>query len=165
MPGPRPLPTALKLVTGNAGKRPLNADEPKPEIAPPDIPRHLIGEARKEWKRISPELLRLGLLTRIDRAALAMYCSEWARYVRAEARMQRVDQLMHQEGAGERTVTPQGYQMQSVDLQISNKAKEACLRFLIEFGMSPAARSRVQVSPQMPLPGLESDDSKKWSSL
>jgi P27 family predicted phage terminase small subunit len=153
-------------VSGNPGKRPLNVDEPKPAIALPDIPRHLVGEARKEWKRITPELLRLGLLSRIDRAALAMYCSEWARYVRAELRMARRDELMNEEGAGERARTPQGYEMQSVDLQISNKAKEACLRFLIEFGMSPASRSRVQVTPQMPLPGLEEAVADwKWSTL
>lgn len=166
MAGRRPLPTALKLVTGNPGKRPLNSAEPKPDIVLPDMPRHLVGEARKEWKRITPELLRLGLLSRIDRAALAMYCSEWARYVRAELRMQRVAELMHEDGAGEYAVTPQGYRMQSVDLQISNKAKETCLRFLVEFGMSPAARSRVMAdATQMDLPGLEKQSAAGWTAF
>lgn len=165
MSGPRPLPTNLKLLKGNPGKRPPNVAEPRPDAGLPDLPRHLVGEARKEWKRVTPELIKLGLLSRIDRAALAMYCTEWGRYVNAETQIQRLGELMHDPLAGLVDTSPQGYRMQSVWLQISNKAKEQCLRFLIEFGMSPSARSRVQVEPQMQLPLEQDATAKKWNAL
>jgi phage terminase small subunit len=39
----------------------------------PTCPRHLSREAKVEWRRITRELKHLGLLTKIDRAALAIY--------------------------------------------------------------------------------------------
>ena len=167
MRGRKPLPTHLKVVTGNPGGRPLNHAEPRPELVAPTPPKHLAGEALKEWKRISPQLLELGLLTRVDRAALAMYCTQYARYVRAELEMERQYKLyLAAPEAGLIEATPQGYRMQSVWLQISNKAQEQCLKFLTEFGMSPSARSRVQTSAQLPLPGVgDADTNRKWNSL
>jgi hypothetical protein len=35
------MPTALKVVMGNPGKRPLNHLEPKPRLAVPSCPAHL----------------------------------------------------------------------------------------------------------------------------
>jgi len=32
MAGRKPKPTALKIIEGNPGKRPLNKNEPKPDI-------------------------------------------------------------------------------------------------------------------------------------
>ena len=59
-PGPPPTPTNLKLLRGNPGKRKLNANEPDPEPAIPPCPSHLDKVAKKEWRRISKELLALG---------------------------------------------------------------------------------------------------------
>ena len=89
MRGRRPLPTAIKELTGNPGKRPLNLDEPQPPKVIPKCPKHLDENARKEWRRISLELHRLNLLTIVDRAALAAYCQAWGRWVEAEANIQR----------------------------------------------------------------------------
>lgn len=73
MPGPPPKPTALKILTGNPGKRKLNDREPMPEprCAPP---AWLAPEALVEWKRQAPPLERLGLLTEIDGEAFATLC-------------------------------------------------------------------------------------------
>ncbi len=73
-PGTKPKPTALKLLEGNPGKRPLPMNEPKPAPTAPKCPSWLHKDAKKEWKRISTELERLGLLTQVDMAALAGYC-------------------------------------------------------------------------------------------
>src|SRR5580704_4521684 len=81
--GRRPKPTALKVIEGNPGGRPLNPDEPKPSGIP-SCPRHLNKEARAEWHRISKELVTIGLLTSIDRAALAAYCVAYSRWIEAE---------------------------------------------------------------------------------
>ncbi|MCA8251575.1 P27 family phage terminase small subunit [Burkholderia multivorans] len=42
---------------------------------------HLNREARKEWKRITVELEKLGLISRLDRAALTLCCQAWGRLV------------------------------------------------------------------------------------
>ena len=84
--GRPPKPTALKLLTGNAGKRPLPENEPAPVVPSrlPPPPKHLSDEAKSEWRRMGRELLRLGLLTTIDRAEFALYCQAWGRWVEAE---------------------------------------------------------------------------------
>ena len=50
----------------------------------PEPPSFLAGYALDEWHRIGPEVLRLGLLTVIDLAALAAYCQAYARWQTAE---------------------------------------------------------------------------------
>ncbi len=135
MPGPAPMPTKLKILTGNRGKRPLNDLEPEPEGKIPRKPRILQGMAKTEWDRITKELHVLGLLTEIDRTALAVYCQNWQRWNEAERELSK--NLV--------TVTDKGYAMQSPYVAISNKAAENMKKFLIEFGMTPASRSRVKV--------------------
>lgn len=66
------------MLTGNPGKRPLNANEPRPEPAIPEAPVELSPAARAEWDRLAAELAALGMLTNLDRAALAAYCGAYA---------------------------------------------------------------------------------------
>jgi P27 family predicted phage terminase small subunit len=136
VPGPRPKPTALKLLSGS--REPINEREPRPKIVAPSCPKHLKGEARKEWNRVSKELLSLGLLSRIDRAALAGYCVAWGRHVAAEIEIAR---------SGLTVTSPNGYELQSPWLAISNKALENVRKFAVEFGLSPASRSKVSGQP------------------
>jgi len=76
-------PRALRVLEGNQSKRPLNSNEPKPKSGKVTCPRFLSPSAKDEWRRISPELSRLGLLTQVDRSALAIYASAWGDYVTA----------------------------------------------------------------------------------
>src|SRR5512146_3144589 len=84
--GPTPKPTALKILEGNPGHRPLNPDEPMPTAGEPPCPPWLADEAKAEWDRIVPELSRLNVLTVIDGAALAAYCQAFARWAEAEVK-------------------------------------------------------------------------------
>ena len=72
--GRRPKPTALKKLEGNPGKRPLNELEPVPPVASLRCPNYLLPEARKEWRRLAPILMNLGLLTAADAVPFAGYC-------------------------------------------------------------------------------------------
>lgn len=78
MGGRIPKPTALKEAQGNAGRRPLNKREPKPEVGIPDMPRWLSKAARKVWKEMVPILTRMKVLTRADGKALGAYCQACA---------------------------------------------------------------------------------------
>lgn len=142
MPGGRPpKPTAMKELAGNPGKRALNKTEPKPKVKRPPCPGHLQGEARKEWNRITKQLVALGILTEVDRAALAAYCQCWARWVEAEDAMREPGFLMI-------TTTDNGYPVVSPWLNVANAAMKQMLRFLTEFGMTPSSRSRVTVEKE-----------------
>jgi P27 family predicted phage terminase small subunit len=154
MQGRKPIPTPLKLITGNPGRRPLNLNEFKPDVEIPKCPPHLTGEARKEYKRITTELVRYGLISKVDKAAIAFYCVNWARHVEAEEMIEKAAKASN--GSGLFVKTPNGFPVQSPWLAVSNKAQELCFKFLNEFGLSPASRSRVLQSDRQPyLPGME----------
>lgn len=142
--GPKTLPDNVHRLNGNPSKKNLGAAS-GPPIVPveiPNMPSHLDTEARKEWKRISVELEKLGLVSLIDRAALAVYCVAYSRWAKAEKKLKSLDE------AGLVEITPNDYKQIGVWLQISNRAVEQMHKFLAEFGMTPSARSRVNVSPQ-----------------
>ena len=136
MAGRRPKPTRQKKLEGNPGKRKLNSLEPEPDSEIPSMPPHLDAVARTEWKRITPHLLSLGLISEVDRGPIAAYCQAWSRWVDAEANIQRFGLVIK---------TPKGCPVQSPYVGIANHALDQMRKFAIEFGMTPAARSRVIV--------------------
>ena len=136
--GPAPEPTALKRLKGNPGKRPLNDSEPRPAATLPRCPSHLQGEARAEWKRVAKTLHQSGLLTQVDRAALAIYCQAWARWIKAEAQVAR---------HGEVVKSAAGNVMQNPYLSIANRAMKQVQSMARELGMTPSARSQIKVQP------------------
>lgn len=166
--GPKPLPANVHMLRGNPSKLPLSQlmDEVRPPVEIPTCPRHLLPAARREWARISKELRMLGLVSQIDRAALAVYCQAYARWAQAEAKIAEMNGADEKGEAGLIGYTPSGYQQMSVWLQISNRAVEQMHKALCEFGMTPSARSRVTPSdPQIPLPGMGTDEPQGWSSI
>lgn len=178
MSGPAPKPTHLKVIQGNPGKRPFNLDEFRPDTAIPVAPRHLKGEALKEWKRITVELAKYGMISEVDRDALAMICTLWGRHVTAENLIERMAKKELQElkkngkpatlaTGGLFVKTPNGFPVQSPWVSVSNKAMEMYRMFLSEFGLSPAQRTRV--TPGNPLQpdlfDLNKPDQSKWDQI
>lgn len=164
--GPLPKPAALKLLEGNPGKRSLNlADGINPRVEIPSAPKHLGIEARKEWKRITPILEELGLVSGLDRAALALYCQTVGRLYEMEMAFNGKVDLNIAKGmnyhdavyATSFVTTPNGFEQQSVIYQLIKSHREQLNRYLMHFGLSPAARGRVQASNyvQPSLPGIE----------
>ena len=66
-------PTALKIIQGNPGKRPLNKHEPKPTPGCKK-PAFVKGRCARVWNQYAPELERLGLLTSVDGPMFAAWC-------------------------------------------------------------------------------------------
>jgi P27 family predicted phage terminase small subunit len=142
MRGRKPSPTHLKLVKGNPGKRALNGSEPVPEALLPSPPAELCEDARIEWERVSVELHRIGVLTAIDRAALAAYCQAYGRWIVAERAIRKMaerDSLT----AGLMIKTTNGNAVQNPLVGTANKAMADLVRYAAEFGMTPSARSRI----------------------
>lgn len=140
MRGRKPKPTAMKKLTGNAGKRPLNNAEPMPPTGTPECPPHLDAEAVAEWSRLTAILSDMGLLTHADKAAMAIYCQSWSQMIAAQMKLRK-------EGAV--VTTPKGYPIQNPWLSIANAAAKQLAKILVEFGLTPASRARVKV-PEKP---------------
>lgn len=164
--GPLPKPAALRLLEGNPGKRALDlSDGVNPRVVVPSIPKHLGPEARKEWKRITPLLEELGLISGLDRTALALYCQAVGRLCELEEAFSGMIEVSKKDGVtygaavyeASHTVTPSGYAQQSVIVQLLGKQRDQVNRYLMHFGLSPAARGRVQASNfvQPSLPGID----------
>lgn len=155
------MPANVHLLRGNPSKKPL-ADllgELHPEVDIPSCPRHLWPEAKREWRRISEELTKYGLISQLDRSALALYCQAWARWVWAEERLKRDMDLAEEKraaaeargetwagGDGLQVPTPNGGFTYSPYWVAANKAADQVDKFLASFGLSPASRSRVSPS-------------------
>lgn len=139
--GRKPKPTHLKLIDGTQGCR-INKNEIEPEAVIPDPPVSLVGRARDEWDLLAAELHKLKLLTKIDRAALAAYCQSWAMFstaVDALNEMAARDELTH----GLMIKTKAGNAIQNPLVGAINKSASAMVRYAVEFGMTPSARSRI----------------------
>lgn len=161
--GPAPLPANVHRLGGNASK--LSAarllDGVNPDVEIPDFPLKLLADAKKEWLRLTPHLEKLGLISQLDRAAFALYCQEWARWLWAEREIAKMNKLDKVDGdAGLVWDTPSGYKQMSVLLMISNRASANFMKAAAEFGLTPSARARVKASEgelnqQGGLPGVE----------
>jgi len=136
--GRKSTPTSLKLLNGNPGHRPINQDEPKPQPRLPRAPQHLSEAAKKEWTRAGRFLLQLGLISDLDLAAFAAYCTAYGRWVEAEQALQTYGVMVK---------SPNNFPMQSPYLAVANRAMDQMRSLLSEFGMSPASRTRVSASP------------------
>jgi P27 family predicted phage terminase small subunit len=136
MRGRKPTPTGIRRANGNPGKRAWNHAEPVAPEGLPDCPPHLSPVARAEWDRIAQALYDMGVLTLVDRAALAAYCQAYARWVEAEEKLKETPVMLR---------TPSGYVQQSPWLSVANRQLELMGRYMAELGITPAARSRLKI--------------------
>ena len=127
--GRRPKPTALKVIEGNPGRRPLNQFEPTPERGEPDRPADLGPAGTVEWDALAPALAAMGVLTRVDGQVFATYCRlvDQAATVRFEMRSaspEFVDRYRREERDIAKTLSP----------------------YLSRLGLTPADRARIVVA-------------------
>lgn len=136
----------MKMLAGNPGKRALNQAEPKPPVVLPEPPEHLSDEEKSKWEAVVRELHPLGLVTTIDKDALAMYCVIFVRWMKAEKMVRE---------KGEIIKTAAGNIIQNPYLAIANRALDQLNKLGGEFGMTPSSRSRVKADITDPDQELE----------
>lgn len=101
----------------------------------PKPPEHLSDEEKEKWKSTVRELHPLGLITTIDKDALAMYCTIYVRWIKAEKIIRE---------KGEIIKTAASNIIQNPYLSIANRALDQLNKLGAEFGMTPSSRSRVK---------------------
>jgi P27 family predicted phage terminase small subunit len=140
--GRRALPANVHQLRGNPSKLPAATLDAQAfiDVEIPACPNHLKDEAAKEWRRISRELEKVKLITKLDRGALAAYCVNWARWVYSERKLAELGDLGLVES------TPSGYRQMGVWLQVSHRAQDQMHKFMREFGLTPSARASLNIA-------------------
>ena len=147
--GRKPKPTALKLIQGTYRPDRANPSEPHPRPVIPPCPKFLQGEAREAYRKTAKKLARIGLLTELDDMALSMLCQGWADYLEATDQVRKSGILVK---------SPNGFPVLNPYLVAANQALKKVRTLLVEFGMTPGSRSRIQAL------GAEEPDNE-WAKL
>jgi len=141
--GPAKTPTQLRILRGRPDKRPLPVNEPEAisivNIEPPDWLR---DEAKMEWYALAPALIAQGVLTETDRGAFANYCTAFADLKIAESHLQSEGDLVEIETKHGPVVK------QNPWVHIKSRAQNQCDRWGRQFGIGPANRAGLSVSPK-----------------
>lgn len=145
--GRKPKPTAIRLLEGNPGKRPIPVGEPQCEYLP--TKPHSIGAdvlASAEWDRIisvSPPTL----YTAMDETMIGNYCLAWSMLVKAQN---------HIESDGVQTVIYKVHkdtgEMYAVDVVVNpavriwKAASETLVKLADRLGFTPSARVSLKLN-------------------
>lgn len=110
--------------------------EPTPVVKAPRCPDYLDSEAKREWRKLAPILLRMRVLTEADYHSLANLCQAVSTMMKAQKKLNETGLLFK---------TPSGYVQQSPLLGIVNSSVDTITKLSREFGLTPAARVRLVV--------------------
>src|SRR3954468_3976728 len=138
--GPRPTPSAILKFRGTF-RMDRSHNEPKQIKGMPRCPAWLDPLARSAWKQLLPQLQKMGILSRIDANALVRYCRSWSRWIRAEQFIEKHGECYPlKDGNGKTKCLAAFPQVAS-----ANKLGMLLTKLEQEFGMTPSARTRIEV--------------------
>lgn len=151
--GPAPKPTAIRRLEGNPSGRPLPEDEPQPPALfdPLKPPGWLKGKGRTVWNTVLPILVNCRVMSEVDLLSFARYCDIFDEWFKLRAHIKKYGTTLPIADADGRIVKvvekPEFKQYRTLNRDI--------LRMEQEFGLTPAARSRVRVLLEIvpPSPG------------
>ena len=138
MRGRRPLPTKVKELKGTLRKNRVNRKEPKLNPRFPRPPRGMPKEERAIWRQLAKVIDPLKVTASSDQATLELL-------VAAIARWRRAVEHLRTEGEYYEAETRQGSVLVKLHpaVGVAERAERFILRTFIEFGLTPAARSKV----------------------
>jgi P27 family predicted phage terminase small subunit len=118
------------------------------EVRRPAKPQSITGEAAAEWRRIVPDLERMGLLTTVDRGVLIRYCTAWADWVDVDRQLRETGRLIKGQRNG-LVRNPLWMLRQDAESVLSDLGKQ--------LGLTPNARLRAGVKHEESRPATEDD--------
>lgn len=136
--GTKPTPTAMLKLRGS-WRGNINRNEPEPESGAPPMPEELEGVSKECWEQLIPILENMKVLTVADGIALRLLCETFSHWKRAEALLKKHgDVYPIRDNNGQVK-----YLQQSPYVSIARTSARALKDLLVEFGLTPSARSRV----------------------
>ncbi len=132
--GPKPTPRNLRLVRGTDRPDRMNDNEPILPVSIPDAPDYLEPDEIKIFVDTAEKLARMRVMTEYDVDALAIYAVNFVRWKEATSHLRDMGMMVR---------SPNNFPMQNPYLSVANGAQRECLRILVEFGLTPSSRTRV----------------------
>jgi P27 family predicted phage terminase small subunit len=130
-------PTALKELSGNPGKRPLNKAEPRP-LGEPTRPTALTPNAKKIWAKLVVSMPE-GVFTSADNYLLAAYCEAVATHQLATVHLS-TGEYETEGSTGQKKLSPWfALQSDSARLIVTIGAK---------LGLDPTSRQNINTGPK-----------------
>ena len=134
---------------------------PEPPKGRPELPEPLEGRGLAEWERMVARLEQSGTLSRVDDAAIYQYARLYAETEQIaedrehlEAAIQRLEENLGDfEGEDFIRLAQEITQQRKLAAKCTDQMRSGRMgirQWLVEFGMTPAARSRVKLPPQKP---------------
>lgn len=149
MKGRKPKDLALKLLSGNPGKRALSSSGEPFTVGEIDKPQGLDQRAAEEWDRLVERLAPI--LSEASAGMLYIACNAFSELAAADA-------IIQQKGLTYETCGEAGPIVRMrPEVRIRAAARTAYHRALAELGATPVAHTRVKKLPasnQQELPGL-----------
>lgn len=143
------------------GDRHAGSDAPEAPVGAPEMPKPLEGDAGAEWTRMIRRMGQMGTLSLVDDAVLYQHCLLFA-----ETEQLRADQDAARGSVAileENIRDVEGGELVELFRQIAQLRKDikgyssslrsnhmAMRQYLVEFGLTPSARSRVKAPAQKP---------------
>ena len=111
---------------------------PKAPVVAPDPPSTLSGTARNIWMELVPELHASQVLTTLDLRGLERLCLVWQE-------VEELTQFIEENGRVVEMIGSQGQKQLKVrpEQSLLADADRRLLQYLVQFGLTPAARTRV----------------------
>jgi P27 family predicted phage terminase small subunit len=140
MASPYPVPTALKVLRGNPGKRALNRREPVASGGPGPCPFHGArgSAACRYWHELVAIGVPIGLFVATDRHRLTDYCRARAELDHARAMVDEHGAVIEDDRYGPRP-SPWWRVAQATERRVSQLGDS--------LGLAPVHRARVAAAP------------------
>lgn len=139
--GRKRKPRALLKLAGTYREDRHGGDGDLPTVKAPRCPAWLGRQGRTEWRRLTGLLGGHAILTAADLTALGLYCQALHEY--HEAR-----EAVEQEGS---LVTVHGQVVPNPHTKLRDAAWARVVKLATEFGLTPAARARLDIKGSEPL--------------
>lgn len=134
--GRKPKPTHLKILGGETRPHRVNYDEPSAQTGVASSPEWLSARATEIFAQISATLLGMSIASPDDQHALALLAS----------RLEEVEILTAViEDQGRTYLTDSGLWKARPEVAQRSEAMRHAQSLLVEFGLTPSARSKVSV--------------------
>ena len=130
----RPLPTKILEQRGAFRKNPQLKRPSEPQaFGKPQKPSHLDETGSEAWDRVTALLSEMGVLSKSDEFALEQLAVAYSAWRRALDRIREGDE------------TPEGKVYSAASVRECREASDKIVRLLIECGLTPSSRTKVQV--------------------
>lgn len=145
-------PTNLKILEGAQPCR-INTSEPKSPQGLGSPPAWFGPLEIEAWADLKARLDEMGVSTRADEQAVALYCSHYANWRQATEALKRDGLTITDETTtemttrnGTRTTTRSTTRVHPM-IKVANEATRQMHRLLSQMGMTPASRAGLHVQP------------------